>query len=80
MEEWRLGVATKGDASQMSRHGHTVEHRGAKVLVTMKDGSQFVDVFIERAYNRRWIVLRTAGRVRMADVQNVAKCPAKVTG
>lgn len=61
------------------KHRHTREHRGARVLVTMADGTHFIDVFIERPRHRRWIVLKSAGNVRMCDVKSVAKCPASLS-
>lgn len=57
----------------MGRFRHTREHRGARVLVTMQDGSQFRDVFVEREKSKRFIVLQQRGRVPMRLVKNVAK-------
>ena len=60
-------------AVKMAAHGHTMEHRGARVLVTMTDGTQFRDVFIERARSRRWIVLKQRGKVSMRSVATLSK-------
>jgi len=50
--------------SKRGRLGHTVEHRGARVIVTLVDGTSFVDRFIERAKHRRWILLKERGECR----------------
>jgi hypothetical protein len=55
------------------KRGHTIEHRGARVVVTLTDGTWFTDVFVERAKNNRWIVVKERGRIPIAKLASVSR-------
>jgi len=57
----------------MGKHRHTRERPGSRVIVTMQDGSQFLDVFVARPVHRRWVELKEHGRVPMSQIKSVAR-------
>jgi hypothetical protein len=68
-ELWRATPALMNFRGMGARlHTNTFRHR--RVLVTMRDGSQFVDRFVEGGSGV--IILKEHGRVRLKDVANWA--------
>jgi len=46
---------------------HTACHRGKRVKVILRDGTEIIDYFEERT--NKWIVLRKVGRIMKADLR-----------
>ncbi len=46
---------------------HTATHRGKRVKVVLRDGTEIIDRFIDRT--DKWVVLKENGRVNKSDIR-----------
>jgi hypothetical protein len=46
---------------------HTATHRGKRVKIVLRDGTEIVDRFIDRT--DKWVVLKENGRVNKSDIR-----------
>jgi hypothetical protein len=60
--------------SRIKRQGHTSTHRGKRVLVELRDGTVFVDRFVDRLPNKT-LILERYGRLRAGLVASFITSP-----
>lgn len=49
------------------RLGHTAAHKGKRIQVTLKDGSRFIDKFMDR--RKPYVFFKDRGKVHIGDIR-----------
>lgn len=57
----------------MAKLCHTGAHRGKKVFIILKDGTQFIDRFIDR--DDRHVYVQERGRIKKSDIKSFSARP-----